>query len=512
MFKPKKIIYGEEVTKKLTEGARKVYEAVTTTMGPAGNLVCFEHPSRIYPTATKDGVSVASMINLADPFEDMAAQLMIEGARTQLHTSGDGTTLTILLTYVAYCEGLKIKNKSELKHIMQEETESIIKQLKDQAIPVDAEKIQDIATISTNGNKELGKLIADAIIKVGEHGIVKSGKSYTSNNEVEHSSGYSIAKGIKYAEFFTEVDALNYENCNIVVTDQNINWATDLRALAEIVDKQPTIIFAPYVGDEALGSLRASCAKSGFHIAIIEPESIGESQKFELNDISSLTGATFLERDSGVNFKDIKKEHIGKASRVHSVYSKQSTIIYQHKRPNGFFERTKALQSMLSEENQALKDRAKTSLAKLTGGVAVIKIAATTDTEQKEIIDRVDDAILACRSAQEMGIVDGGGCALWCCDVDTDMFEEIVLAPRRKILSNAGIDIDDDETGDGGPAYNISTGTVIKSMSAIGVIDPVKVIITALQNAVSIAGVLLNTTCLICEEDTKRGIDNAQTN
>jgi chaperonin GroEL len=381
---------------------------------------------------------------------------------------------------------------------MQEETASIVEQLKAQARPVDSEKIQDIATISTNGNKELGKLIADAIEKVGEHGIVKSGKSYTSKHEVEHSSGYSIAKGIRYAEFFTEIDALNYEDCNIVVTDQNINWATDLKALADLVVKQPTVIFAPYVGEEALGSLRASCAKSGFHIAVIEPESIGEAQKFELQDIASLTGATFLERDSGVNFKDIKQEHIGKAERVHSIYSKQSTIIYQHKRPKGFYERTKALQSMLSEENQSLKERAGISLAKLTGGVAVIKIAATTDTEQKEILDRVDDAILACRSAQEMGIVAGGGVALAQCGVLSDMFMKIIYAPIRKILSNAGIEYNQSFV----IGYNISTGAEIKSMANIGVIDPVKVIITALQNAVSIAGVLLNCTCLICEEDS----------
>jgi len=510
MFKPKDILFSEDVEAKFLAGAEKVYNAVTTTMGAGGNLVCFDSHDRLYPTATKDGVSVASQIVLDDPFENLSAQLMIEGARKQVHKSGDGTTLTILLAYEIYKNGVEALkdggNRTLFKQEMDNAKEFIISEIKKRSIKADANLIRDIATISTNGSDELAYLISTAIKKVGKYGIIKSGKSYTSKHELDHSNGYSIKRGIKFPEFMTKVDICDYQEPNIVVTDQPIMWSTDLLALGEMVQKEPTVIFCPECREEALGAIRQANTKQGAHIVVIEPESIGASQKFELADIACITGATFIEREGGINFKDLKKAHLGKADSVYSVYSKQTTVIKRKSKGGNYNERLEALKKMLGDDNEVLKERAKVSMAKLSSGVATIKVFADTETEQKEIIDRVDDAILACKSAQEMGIVNGGGVELFNIAKLKEGFAlplgqiqvfQAIRQPMLKICSNADFKIGAVNVN----GYSLDKlSTTNESMIKLGIVDPAKVLITALEHAISVAGTMLKTTCAMADK------------
>jgi len=510
MFNPKDILSGKELEAKFLNGAKTVNDTVTTTMGAGGNLVCFDSHDRLYPTATKDGVSVASQIVLDDPFENLSAQLMIEGARKQVHKSGDGTTLTILLAYEIYKNGVEALknggNRTLFKNQMDKAKKFIVEELKKRSIKADDKLIRDIATISTNGSEELASLISTAIKKVGKYGIIKSGKSYTSKHELDHSNGYSIKRGIKFPEFMTKVDICDYQEPNVIVTDQPIMWATDLLELGEIVQKEPTVIFCPECREEALGAIRQANTKQGAHIVVIEPESIGASQKFELADIACITGATFIEREGGINFKDLKKAHLGKADSVYSVYSKQTTVIKRKSKDGNYNDRLKALKKMLGDDNEVLKERAKISMAKLSSGVATIKVFADTETEQKEIIDRVDDAILACKSAQEMGVVNGGGVELWriahskeglVLGVGEKVVLQAIMQPMNKICDNADFSVNSVDKG----GYSIKELRSTKEeMIELGIVDPAKVLITALEHAISVAGTMLKTTCAMADK------------
>jgi len=508
-FEAKTLIFNDDVSDKFLEGAKAVYDAVTTTMGPGGNFVVFEESNRLYPTITKDGVSVARRIQLKDKFADMSAQLMIESANKQVHETGDGTTLTILLTFELYKAGIEAlktkKNRAEFKAELQKSVDKVQKRLKEVAIPITPEMLVDIATISCNNDKELGLMIADAITKVGPLGIVTAGKSNKSCNFIEHSHGYSWKRGVEYPEFMTKVGKLEYPECMIVVTNEPINWATDLVKLIEIVGLEPTVIIAPHIKDEAMGAIRHNTQKGNCRLAVISPEAIGESQMYELLDICALTGAKMLSAETGNQLRNIKAEDIGKCISLTSNMQKDTTIISENL--DTYHDRIEELKALLiSKHGQPEENMIKNSLAKLTGGIAEIKVHASTETEQREIMDRVDDAILACRSAIEEGIVEGGGVALnkialelnW--DISPVIYN-VLRKPIRKILKNADfeedviVDIIDNARAYVAEKRNVSDDGMI----TLGVIDPVKVIRTALNNAISISGLLLQTTCCIAE-------------
>lgn len=513
-FDPKELIFGKDVQKKFLEGCKKVYDAVSPTMGPAGNFVVFEEQSRLYPTITKDGVSVARRIQLEDKFEDMAAQLMIESANKQVNETGDGTSLTILLTYELYKAGIKAlkKHKSitEFRKSLQESIDLVKEELFCKSTKIDKKLLLDIATISANNNQELGKLISEAIIKVGDLGIVTAGKSLNNKTYIDYSDGYRWKRGIEYPEFMSKVGVLEYPACNIVVTNDPIVWANDMIKLVEIVNQEPTIIIAPHVRDEAMGAIRQNSQKGFVRMAVISPETIGDAQMFEMQDIADLTGATFLNAEAGNQLKNIKKENIGKCQMIKSTLNGMTTILGSNKETlNKRLEQLKEMKK--NKDDKFNLDYINNSLAKLTGGIAEIKVHASTETEQKEIIDRVEDAILACRSAKEEGVVEGGGVALMKIANEikhrlNPVIFNVLQEPIKKILTNADFKkreikfILKNQYG-----YRVDTQTPAnRSMLELNVIDPTKVLRTSLDNALSISGLLLQTTCCIAEKRGKR--------
>ena len=526
---PKQLAFSEEARRRLKKGVDTLANAVVTTLGPKGRNVALDKKFGA-PTVTHDGVTVAKEIELEEPYENMGAQLLKEAATKTDDIAGDGTTTSILLAQTMVTEGLRNvaagANPMLLKHGMEAATDTIVQALKKQAVEIDTqEEIASVGSISAQ-DTEIGTLIAEVMWKVGKDGVITVEESKSINFETEYVEGMQFDRGYISAYFITNQDTMEavIEEPYILIYDKKISAAADLMPVLEKVlnkGQRNVVIIAEDVDGEALATLVLNKLRGMLNVLAVKAPGFGDRRKAMLEDIAVLTGATLITEELGRKLESATLEDLGSCDKI--VATKDDTTLIggkgQDKAIKGRIEEIKiAVDKSTSDyDREKLQER----LAKLSGGVAVIRVGAATEVELKEKKHRVEDALRATRAAVEEGIVPGGGVALInaMSALDTLTMEyadeqtgvgivrTAMEAPIRKIASNAGVDgaviIDsvrrmhkDKKTANIG--YDVMTGEFTDMIKA-GIIDPVKVTRGALANAASIAAMILTTEALITD-------------
>ncbi|BDY12388.1 chaperonin GroEL [Hydrogenimonas cancrithermarum] len=519
----KEIHFSDAARNELFEGVKKLADAVKVTMGPRGRNVLIQK-SFGAPSITKDGVSVAREIELKNTIENMGAQLVKEVASKTADEAGDGTTTATVLAYSIFKEGLRNitagANPIEVKRGMDKASNAIIEELKKIAKEVkDKKEIAQVATISANSDETIGNLIAEAMEKVGKDGVITVEEAKGIIDELEVVEGMQFDRGYLSPYFITDAEKMEsvLENPYILLTDKKITNLKDILPVLEGIQQsgRPLLIIAEDVEGEALATLVVNKLRGILNIAAVKAPGFGDRRKAMLQDIAALTGGTVISEEVGRTLESATVADLGQAGRV--VIDKDNTTIVDGKGDKTAVEaRIKEIKIQI-ENTTSDYDREKLQerLAKLSGGVAVIKVGAATETEMKEKKDRVDDALSATKAAVEEGIVIGGGAALIRAASKVELNLEgdeaigaaIILravnAPLKQIAENAGFDAgvvannvqcaEDENVG-----FNAATGEYVNMLEA-GIIDPVKVERVALQNATSVASLLLTTEATVSE-------------
>ena len=520
----KEIIFSDHARNALARGVEKLTDAVKVTMGPRGRNVLIQK-SYGAPVITKDGVSVAREIELQDKLEDMGAQLVKEVASNTADEAGDGTTTATVLANAIFSEGLRNitagANPVEVKRGMDKACDSILENLKAASKSIkDKSEIAQVATISANSDSEIGNMIAEAMEKVGQDGVITVEEAKGIVDELDVVEGMQFDRGYLSPYFITNTEKMTaeIENPWILLVDSKIASLKDLLPVLEQVQKtnRPLLIIAEDVEGEALSTLVVNKLRGVLNISAVKAPGFGDRRKAMLQDIATLTGGTVISEETGYTLEGAEISMLGQAARI--VIDKDNTVIVDGA---GSEEAVKARISEIKTQIDATsseydKEKLQERLAKLSGGVAVIKVGAATETEMKEKKDRVDDALSATKAAVEEGIVIGGGAALVraAAKVNIDNLEgdqkigaEIILravkAPVKQIASNAGFDtgvvvnaIENAESETIG--FNAATGEYVDMFEA-GIIDPFKVERVALTNATSVSSLLLTTEAAIYE-------------
>ncbi len=521
----KEIIYSDAARNELLAGVEKLANAVKVTMGPKGRNVLLQR-SFGAPHITKDGVSVAKEIELKHPVENMGAGLVKEVASKTADEAGDGTTTATVLAHAIFKEGLKYitagANPIAVKRGMDKAAQAIIEELKKMSRTVEnKEQIAQVATISANNDKKIGELIAEAMDKVGKDGVitVEEGKSLT--DELEVVEGMQFDRGYLSPYFVTNSDKMvaEYEDAYILLYDKKINSMKDLLPLLEKIvqaGNKPLVIVAEDIEGEALATLVVNNLRGVLKVVAVKAPGFGDRRKAMLEDIAILTGGQVISEELGRTLESASLEDLGVAGRV--VVDKENTTIVNGKGDKAAIEaRINRIKKEIEETTSDYdKEKLQERLAKLSGGVAVIKVGAATETEMKEKKDRVDDALSATKAAVEEGIVIGGGAAVLkaskkaeieAVDADEqigiDIIKKAVEAPIKQIANNAGFEpgvvalrvVEADEN----VGFNAASGEYVDMFEA-GIIDPTKVERIALQNATSVSGLLLTTEAAVTEE------------
>ncbi len=526
----KQIVYGEESRQAILRGINNLADAVKVTLGPKGRNVVLDRKFGS-PTITKDGVTVAKEIELKDPLENMGAQMVREVASKTSDIAGDGTTTATVLAQAIYRDGTKNvvagANPMDIKRGIEQAVEGMVKELSKLSKPVTGDMIAQVGMISANSDATIGKIIAEAMEKVGKDGVITVEEAKTLETSLDVVEGMQFDRGYLSPYFVTDPERMEtvLENPVILIHEKKISSMKDLLPLLEQVARlgRPLLIVAEDVEGEALATLVVNKLRGTLQGAAVKAPGFGDRRKAMLEDIAVLTGGRAITEDLGIKLENIKVDDLGKAKKV--TIDKDNTTIVEgdgsHKAIEG---RVKQIRTQV-EETSSDYDREKLQerLAKLVGGVAVIKVGAATETEMKEKKARVEDAMHATKAAVEEGIVPGGGVALLRAskaldglklDGDHDqqlgvnLIRRAIEEPLRWIAANAGqegsivVQKVKDEKGPNG--FNAQTETYENLVSA-GVIDPTKVVRTALQNASSIASLLLTTEALVAEipEDKK---------
>ena len=518
----KQIIYGEDSRQAILRGVNSLANAVKVTLGPKGRNVVLDKKFGS-PTITKDGVTVAKEIDLKDPLENMGAQMVREVASKTSDIAGDGTTTATVLAQAIFREGAKNvvagANPMELKRGIERAVEAIVNELKTLAKPVSGQAIAQVGTISANSDETIGKIIAEAMEKVGKDGVITVEEAKSMETSLEVVEGMQFDRGYLSPYFVTDPERMEVvlENPVILIHEKKISSMKDLLPLLEQVARasRPLIIIAEDVDGEALATLVVNKLRGTLQAAAVKAPGFGDRRKAMLEDIAILTGGKAITEDLGIKLENIKLEDLGKAKKV-TIDKDNTTIVEGAGGQKDIEGRVKQIRTQV-EETTSDYDREKLQerLAKLVGGVAVIKVGAATETEMKEKKARVEDAMHATKAAVEEGIVPGGGVALIRAGkaldslkldgdqrVGADIIRKSIVEPLRWIAANAGqegsivVQRVKDAKGDDG--YNAATDKYENLVSA-GVIDPVKVVRTALQNASSIASLLLTTEALVSE-------------
>ena len=520
----KEIIFSDNARNKLARGVEKLTDAVKVTMGPRGRNVLIQK-SYGSPVITKDGVSVAREIELADKLEDMGAQLVKEVASNTADEAGDGTTTATVLANAIFSEGLRNitagANPVEVKRGMDKACDAILENLKAASKSIkDKSEIAQVATISANSDAQIGNMIAEAMEKVGQDGVITVEEAKGIVDELDVVEGMQFDRGYLSPYFITNTEKMTaeIENPWILLVDSKINSLKDLLPVLEQVQKtnRPLLIIAEDVEGEALSTLVVNKLRGVLNISAVKAPGFGDRRKAMLQDIAILTGGTVISEETGLTLEGADINMLGQASRV--VIDKDNTVIVDGAGTKEAVEaRVKEIRTQMEVTTSEYdKEKLQERLAKLSGGVAVIKVGAATETEMKEKKDRVDDALSATKAAVEEGIVIGGGAALVraAAKVSLDDLEgdqkigaEIILravkAPVKQIASNAGYDtgvvvnaIENAESETVG--FNAATGEYVDMFEA-GIIDPLKVERVALTNATSVSSLLLTTEAAIFE-------------
>ncbi len=524
----KQIIYGEESRQAILRGVNALANAVKVTLGPKGRNVVLDKKFGS-PTITKDGVTVAKEIDLKDPLENMGAQMVREVASKTSDIAGDGTTTATVLAQAIFREGAKNvvagANPMELKRGIEKAVEVVIAELKKQAKPVSGAAIAQVGTISANADETIGRIIAEAMEKVGKDGVITVEEAKTMETSLEVVEGMQFDRGYLSAYFVTDSERMEVvlENPVILIHEKKISSMKDLLPLLEQVARasRPLVIIAEDVDGEALATLVVNKLRGTLQAAAVKAPGFGDRRKAMLEDIAVLTGGRALTEDLGIKLENIKLEDLGKAKKV-TIDKDNTTIVEGGGGQSAIEGRVKQIRTQV-EETSSDYDREKLQerLAKLVGGVAVIKVGAATETEMKEKKARVEDAMHATKAAVEEGIVPGGGVALIRASkaldtlklegdqkVGAEIIRKSIEEPLRWIATNAGqegsIVVRNVKDAKGEDGYNAAADRYENLVTA-GVIDPVKVVRTALQNAASIASLLLTTEALVSEipEDKK---------
>ncbi|MCR8684348.1 chaperonin GroEL [Campylobacter ureolyticus] len=519
----KDIIYSDDARNKLYEGVKKLNDAVKVTMGPRGRNVLIQK-SFGAPAITKDGVSVAKEVELSDTLENMGASLVKEVANKTNDEAGDGTTTATVLAHAIFKEGLRNitagANPIEVKRGMDKEANAIIDELKKISIPVKGKKeITQVATISANSDEKIGNLIADAMEKVGKDGVITVEEAKSIDDELSVVEGMQFDRGYLSPYFVTNAEKMTVELSSpyILLFDKKITNLKDLLPVLEKVQQsgKPLLIIAEDIEGEALATLVVNKLRGVLNISAVKAPGFGDRRKAMLEDIAILTGGNVVSEELGRTLDSVTLEDLGEAESIN--IDKDNTTIVNGKGDKAAIDaRIAQIKAQIIETTSDYdKEKLEERLAKLSGGVAVIKVGAATETEMKEKKDRVDDALNATKAAAEEGIVIGGGAALVCASkkvnlnlcgdekIGADIVRRALVAPLRQIASNAGFDAGvvsheimnskDDESG-----FDAVSGKYV-NMFEEGIIDPVKVSRVALQNAVSVASMLLTTEATISD-------------
>ena len=519
----KDIFFSDKARNGLFEGVKKLSDAVKVTMGPRGRNVLIQK-SYGAPHITKDGVSVAKEIELEDSLENMGAQLVKEVASKTADEAGDGTTTATVLAHSIFKEGLRNitagANPIEVKRGMDKASAAIIDELKKISKEVkDKKEIEQVATISANSDSAIGSLIAEAMEKVGKDGVITVEEAKGIKDDLEVVEGMQFDRGYLSPYFVTDSEKMvcELEQPMILLTDAKVTSLKDLIPVLEQIQKtgKPLLIISDDVEGEALATLVLNRLKGVLNIAAVKAPGFGDRKKEMLKDIAILTGATVITEELGLSLEKTTMAELGQAGRV--VIDKDNTVIVDGKGDSKAVEaRVHEIRAQIEKTSSEYdKEKLQERLAKLAGGVAVIKVGAATETEMKEKKDRVDDALSATKAAVDEGIVIGGGVALVKAaqnvklelagdeQVGADIILRAIKAPMRQIVANAGYDagvvaqnVMDDKNENHG--FNAATGEYVDMFKA-GIIDPFKVGRIALQNATSVASLLLTTEATVSD-------------
>jgi chaperonin GroEL len=531
----KQVVQGEESRAAILRGINQLADAVKITLGPKGRNVVIDKKFGS-PTITKDGVTVAKENELKDSLENMGAQMVREVASKTSDVAGDGTTTATVLAQAIFREGVKTvaagANPMALKRGIDKAVERATEEIKRLAKPVKGDAIAQVGTVSANGDATIGNIIAEAMNKVGKDGVITVEESKTMDTSLEVVEGMQFDRGYLSPYFVTDPERMEVvlENPLILIHEKKISSMKDLLPLLEQVAKlgKPMLIIAEDVEGEALATLVVNKLRGTLNIAAVKAPGFGDRRKAMLEDIAILTGGTVISEDLGIKLENVKLEDLGRAKKI-TIDKDNTTIVEGAGKQSDIEGRVKTLRAQI-EETSSDYDREKLQerLAKLVGGVAVIKVGAATETEMKEKKARVEDAMHATRAAVEEGIVPGGGVALVRAakalekfqinkegegDSDEQIGVNIVRRaleePLRQIVQNAGKEgavVVERVRAEKNDSFGFNAQTeVYEDLVKAGVIDPAKVTRTALQNAASIAGLMLTTEAMVSEipEDDK---------
>lgn len=524
----KKILYQDNARKALEKGMEIMVEAVSVTLGPKGRNVVLEKQYGS-PQIVNDGVTIAKEINLKDHIENTGVSLIRQAAAKTNDVAGDGTTTATVLAFAIVKEGLKNvaagANPIGIKLGIEKATQYLINQINEFAEPVeDLDAIRQVAAISAGNDDTIGKLIANALDKVGKEGVISLEEGKGLSTELEITEGMKFEKGFISPYFITDTDKLEvlYENPLILVTDKRITLVQqDLLPILELVTKtkRPLLIIAEDVEKEALATLILNKLRGIVNVVAVRAPGFGELRKLMLQDIATLTGSTVITEDAGLTLENSQLEFLGQARRV--IVNKETTTIVAEGTEEAIKIRCEQLRKQLNNTDTSYdKEKLQDRIAKLSGGIAVIKVGAITETEMKDKKLRLEDAINATRAAVEEGIVPGGGTTLthlsdnlitWAKNnLKEDelngalIISRAILAPLSRIAENAGLNgpviVEEVQESEFEIGYNASKNQ-FGNMYDFGIVDPAKVTRSALQNAASIASMILTTECIIVESE-----------
>jgi chaperonin GroEL len=524
----KQLLFDESARHSLLRGVEKLARAVKSTLGPAGRNVILDKKFGS-PTITKDGVTVAKEIELDCPYENMGAQLVREVASKTSDVAGDGTTTATVLAEAIYKEGLRNvtagANPTSLQRGILKAADAVVAKLATIATKVtDSKEVAQVATVSANWDKEIGKIIADAMDKVGKDGTITVEEAKSIETALDVVEGMQFDKGYLSPYFVTNSETMEavLDNAYILIHEKKISNLKDMLPLLEKVAKsgRPLLIIAEDVEGEALATLVVNKLRGTLNAVAVKAPGFGDRRKAMMEDIAILTGGRCITEDLGIKLENVELADLGSVKRL--VIEKENTTIVEGKGKKSDIEGRITQIRRQIEETTSDYDREKLQerLAKLAGGVAVIHVGASTETEMKEKKARVEDALHATRAAVEEGIVPGGGVALLRCQeailslklkgdekTGADILYRAIEAPLRTLCENAGVNaaliVEKVKEAKGNIGYNVATGEYVDLIKA-GVVDPAKVTRSAIQHAASISGLLLTTECLITEIKEKK--------
>ena len=517
----KQLVFSEEARRGILEGVTLLAKAVKATLGPKGRNVVIDKKFGS-PAITKDGVTVAKEIELKCPYANMGAQMVKEVASKTNDVAGDGTTTATVLAEAIYREGLKNvtagSNPMELKRGIEKAVEAVVAEIAKMSKGV-KDQIAQVATISANGDTTIGNIIAEAMEKVGQDGTITVEEAKTLETSLDVVEGMQFDKGYLSPYFVSNTETMEavLEDCYILIHEKKISNLNDMLPLLQAVAKEgkPLLIVAEDVEGEALATLVINKMRGILNICAVKAPGFGDRRKAMLQDIAILTGGTCISEDLGIKLENVTVAQLGRAKRV-TVSKENTTIVEGCGKKDAIMGRIAQIRREIQETTSDYdREKLQERLAKLAGGVAVISVGAATETEMKEKKDRVDDALHATRAAVEEGIVPGGGVALIRAAsaigklklegdeaIGAGIVAKAVEEPLRQIAANGGYEgsvvVEQVKSLKGDKGFDASTGEYVDMIKS-GILDPAKVTRYALQNAASIASLLLTTECLITE-------------